>query len=60
MNVCNISSFVTLTFYAVVGFLQGIDALDWGITPFLHLCTRSITSFVLGSPALRLDSIHFF
>ena len=28
MNVCNISNFVTLTFYVVVGFLHGIDALD--------------------------------
>ena len=53
MNVCNVSSIVTLTLCAVVGFWHGIDALDWGIALSLHLWTHSIPSFVSGSPASR-------
>ena len=60
INVCNISSFVTLTLCAVVGFLHDIDALDWGIAPSLHLWTRSIPSFVSSSSASCLDSIPSF
>ena len=48
MNVCNISSFVTLTLCAVVGFWPGIDALDWGIASSLRLWTRSIPFFCFG------------
>ena len=59
-NVCNISSFVTLTLCAVVGFLHGIDALDWGIAHSLRLWTRSIPSFVSGSPVSCSDSIPSF
>ena len=60
LNVCNISSFVNLTLYVVVGFWHGINALDWGIAPFLRLWTCLIPYFVSSSPISCSDSIPSF
>ena len=62
MNVCNISSFVTLTLCVVVGFLHGIDALNWGMAPSLLLWTHSIPLFYfeLSGIALRFDPFVLF
>ena len=60
MDVCDISSFLTLTLCALVGFWHGIDALDWGITPSLHLWSRLWVVIQGHTPFLSIFFVGLF
>ena len=60
MDVCDISSFLTLTLCALVGFWHGIDALDWGIAPSLHLWSRLWVVLEGHTPFLSIFLVGLF